>query len=65
MKKSALGLQISALIRAYLNLHSELSWPEIEIIGEKINQQIEEVDWLSTDKGVMFEKVFNPESLFK
>ena len=60
-----IGLQISAYVRGLLTIYTNMSWKDINNISITINERFERAAWLSTDKGIMFEKTFTPKDIFK
>lgn len=53
------GIQVTALMRAYLNL-AGIPWKECEKLGKEFNAQIESAAWLDTDTGLTFDLSFSP-----
>ena len=60
-----IGLQLSGYVRGLLTIYTNLSWYEITVIGDSINTRFERAAWLSTDKGITFEKTFIPNNPLK
>ena len=60
LEKSMLGIHVSSHFRAILNAQG-IPWNKRLELGEEFNRTVESADWISTDKGVMFEKTFVPE----
>jgi len=56
---NAIGIQVPALFRAFL-VEAGIPHDKALELGERFNDRLEEVDWLSTDTGVTFDLSYKP-----